>query len=203
MAVPSSSSSQRDEKLFLSAERVQAMAEALAFQIATAGVRPTFLMAIWRGGCPAGMIVQEFLEVAHGAPIDHIAARTISRDPATGTALPVILVHATGHAVASLRADDRLVIIDDVWDSGRSTEAILAHLRRELGERMPDVCLVGTLFYKPKRNKTRRVPDFYVEATDEWLVFPHELVGLSSAEIATHRPNVAAMLRTLASSSGE
>jgi hypothetical protein len=32
------------------------------------------------------------------------------------------------------------------------------------------------------------VPDYYVHATEQWLVFPHELVGLSAEEIRAHKP---------------
>jgi hypothetical protein len=32
------------------------------------------------------------------------------------------------------------------------------------------------------------VPDFYVRATDHWLVFPHEVHGLTREEILANKP---------------
>jgi hypothetical protein len=38
-------------------------------------------------------------------------------------------------------------------------------------------------------------PDFYVYETDEWLVFPHEIDGLTPEEIRAHKPEAAVILR--------
>ena len=43
---------------------------------------------------------------------------------------------------------------------------------------------------KPTKNKTDRKPDFYLHETDEWLVFPHELDGLTIDEIKENKPAV-------------
>jgi hypoxanthine phosphoribosyltransferase len=182
-------SSASDRKRFVSPENLNSLAEELAFQVAKADFRPTFLIALWRGGCQPGAVVQEFLEYVQKTKIDHVAVRTISRDAITGVPLKDIIVHATGHACDTLTADSRLLIVDDVWDSGRSIQAVLDHLSGHIKERMPREIKVATVFYKPKRNKLQREPEFYVEPTDEWLVFPHELVELSDEEVAKFRPN--------------
>jgi len=81
-----------------------------------------------------------------------------------------------------------LLIIDDVFDSGRSLEAVIDELRRRTAERCPAEIRIATVYYKPVRNRSRLKPDFFVHETDRWLVFPHELQGLSEAEIAAHKP---------------
>ena len=35
---------------------------------------------------------------------------------------------------------------------------------------------------------TDRKPDFYIHQTEKWLVFPHELEGLSIEEIILNKP---------------
>ena len=50
-------------------------------------------------------------------------------------------------------------------------------------------------FYKPSRNETDRVPDYYVHETEEWIKFPHSLEGLTGEEIERHRPGLLAVLR--------
>ncbi len=37
-------------------------------------------------------------------------------------------------------------------------------------------------------------PDYYIHETDKWLVFPHELKGLSEADILANKPGMRAIL---------
>ena len=41
------------------------------------------------------------------------------------------------------------------------------------------------LWYKPNNNQTSLKPDYYLHETDKWIVFPHDLAGLSMQEIET------------------
>ena len=87
------------------------------------------------------------------------------------------------HVVDVVTREDRLLIIDDIFDSGRSVNAIIESLEARCGENTPQDLRVATIYYKPKRNLTNRIPDFYVHETDEWTVFPHELRGCSEDEL--------------------
>ncbi len=62
---------------------------------------------------------------------------------------------------------------------------------------MPDVYKVACPWFKPNNNKTDIIPDFYLHETDAWLVFPHELVGLTPAEIKQGKPEMAEVLDSL------
>lgn len=200
MSTPSPSpSAATDTKRFISAEGLSHLAEELAFQVAVDDFKPTFIIALWRGGCAPGAVVQEFLERAQKTKIDHVAVRTVSRDPVTGAPLSAMLVHAVGHALHTLTRSSRLLIVDDVWDSGRTAVGLKSFLLGELGDCMPEETKVATIFYKPTRNTTNREPDYYVEATDDWLVFPHELVELSDAEVQEFRPHAYGLLKILES----
>src|SRR4051812_27298899 len=150
-------------------------------RVVRSGFRPTFLVGIWRGGAPIGIAVQEVLEF-HGIECDHLAIRTSSYTGIDQTAATV-RVHAVDYLVSRLTADDHLLLIDDVFDSGRSLEAAINELARRCRRNMPTNVRIATVYYKPSRNKTSIVPDFHVRATDEWLVFPHELRGLAREEI--------------------
>ena len=87
-----------------------------------------------------------------------------------------------------------MLIVDDVWDTGLSIDAVIEHLAEESRRNTPHDIRVATAYYKPQNNKTDRAPDFYVHETDRWLVFPHELHGLEADEILTQKPGVAAIL---------
>ena len=49
---------------------------------------------------------------------------------------------------------------------------------------------LATPYFKPTKNKTNREPDFYLHETDQWLVFPHELDGLTIDEIKKNKPEM-------------
>jgi len=42
---------------------------------------------------------------------------------------------------------------------------------------------VACIYWKPEKNETDIVPDFYLLKTNEWIVFPHELENLTPEEI--------------------
>jgi len=59
---------------------------------------------------------------------------------------------------------------------------------------------VATAYFNPRSNRTDRVPDYFIHKTDKWLVFPHELNGLSREEILQRKPgieSIAARLKEL------
>lgn len=173
-------------KTFISAESLLRDSIALAMQIVRSEFKPTFLVAIWRGGAPIGITVQEVLEY-HGVECDHIAIRTSSYtgvDQQSGT----VRVHAVDYLVSRLTAEDNLLLIDDVFDSGRSIEAVLNELSRRCRRNLPEKIRIATVYFKPTRNRTQIVPDFHVRSTDQWLVFPHEVQGLTREEILREKP---------------
>lgn len=158
---------------------------ALGMQIVRSGFRPTFLVGVWRGGAPIGIAVQEVLE-SHGIDCDHLAVRTSSY---TGIGeQKEVRVHAIDYLVSRLTAADRLLLIDDIFDSGRSLEALIAELHRRCKLNMPRDVRIATVFYKPLRNRTTLRPDYCVRETDAWLVFPHELKGLTREEVLANKP---------------
>jgi hypoxanthine phosphoribosyltransferase len=176
----------RMDKLFISADSLLRDSIELARRIVSGGFRPTFLVAMWRGGAPIGIAVQEVLEY-HEIHADHIAIRTSSYI-GIGQQDKTVRVHAVDYLVSRLAAEDQLLLVDDVFDSGRSLEAVLAELTRRCRRNLPQNIRIATVYYKPARNRSTLVPDYYVRETDRWLVFPHEIQGLTREEILAHKP---------------
>jgi uncharacterized protein len=174
------------EKLFISADSLLRDSMELGLRVLRSGFRPTFLVGIWRGGAPIGIAVQEILEY-NGVECDHVSIRTSSYT-AIAQQSRAVRVHAIDYLVSALNADDQLLLIDDVFDSGRSLEAVIAELRRRCRRNLPEQIRIATVYYKPARNDSSLVPDYYVRATDQWLVFPHEVQGLTRAEILANKP---------------
>ncbi len=174
------------DKLFISAESLLQDSLELARRIVQSGFRPTYLVAIWRGGAPIGIAVQEVLEY-HSIHADHIAIRTSSY-AGIDNQEKVVRVHAIDYLVSRLSAEDELLLVDDVFDSGRSLDAVMAELKRRCRRNLPEKIRIATVYYKPTRNRSTLVPDYYVHETDRWLVFPHEIQGLTREEILANKP---------------
>lgn len=169
------------EKRFITANELLLDSFKLGEQIFQRGFRPHFIVGVWRGGSPVGIAVQEYLECV-GVPTDHIAIRTSSYYGIDQQSKD-IRVHGLDYIVNNVEADQELLIVDDVFDSGRSIQAIITEIKRKSRRNTPNTIKVACPWYKPTRNVTNIKPDFYVHATDSWLVFPHELCGLTPKEI--------------------
>lgn len=180
------------DKHFITAESLLRDSFVLARQIFDSGFRPDFIVGVWRGGAPVGIAVQEFLEFK-GLSSDHIAIRTSSYTGINQQDKQV-RVHGLQYVIDNADSEHRLLIVDDVFDSGRSIRAILEELSIKCRRNLPETIRIACPWYKPTKNITSLTPDYYVHETDQWLVFPHELNGLTIEEIQQGKPEMADLI---------
>ena len=127
-----------------------------------------------------------------GITSDHIAIRTSSY---TGVdERGAVAVHGLNYIVKKICYDDRVLIVDDVFDTGNTIKAVIEELKRRSRDNNPEDVRVAVPWYKPGRNETDVVPDYFVHETEEWLVFPHELDALTPDELGKHRPEIAEII---------
>ena len=169
------------EKVFITAQALLEDSFRLAQQIYVDGFHPHFIVGIWRGGTPVGIAVQEYFEYK-GVDTDHISVRTSSYYGINKQSKK-IRVHGLHYLIENANADDGLLIVDDVFDSGRSVDALIKAIRQQSRLNTPGDIRVACPWYKPSKNAVGFEPDYYLHQSEEWLVFPHELAGLSSTEI--------------------
>lgn len=180
---------QHSEKFYIQSEELLQDSFSLGLKVIESGFRPDFIVAVWRGGTPVGIAVQELMKYV-GIATDHIAIRTSYYDGIDVTQNQV-QVHNLGYLVENLNYDNSVLIVDDVFDRGRSIEAIIAELRRLTRRNLPKDIRIATVWFKPEKNVTALVPDYYVHETNQWLIFPHELEGLPPEEVVKCKPTVA------------
>jgi len=160
-------------------------------KIYESGFRPDFIVGVWRGGSTVGIYVQECLQYL-GVETDHIAIRTSYRGMddylARQDSEDEIRVHGLQYLIENINREDALLIVDDVYSSGRNVEAVINRLQAKTKRNMPRELRLAVPFYKPAQNRTDRVPDYYLHETDDWLVLPYELTGLSPEEIRENKP---------------
>lgn len=174
------------QKTYIGAESLLVDSYRLAMKVLRSGFQPSFIVGVWRGGAPIGIAVQEVFSY-HGVETDHIAIRTSSYTGVDQQS-PEVKVFALGYLVEQLNPEDNLLIVDDVFDSGRSVEAVLNELKLRCRNNLPRDIRIATAYYKPSRNRTSLKPDFFIHESSDWLVFPHELKGLTEEEIRLNKP---------------
>jgi len=183
------------DKIFITATDLLQDSIRLAAKIHRSGFVPDFIVGIWRGGTPVGIAIQEYFEFV-GIEADHIAVRT-SAYTGIGQRARTIRVHGLHYIIEEANAGNSLLVVDDVFDSGNSIAALIRELSEKMRLNMPGQVRIATPWYKPANNQTRLVPDYYLHETDKWIVFPHELVGLTLDEIATGKAELAPILDIL------
>ncbi len=179
------------DKTVLSAQDLLEDSFDLGLKVLESGFRPTMIIAIWRGGTPVGLAVQEILAYT-GVESDHIAIRTSSYVGVDQRG--AVAVHGLNYIIKKICHDDRVLIVDDVFDTGNTIAAVIDELTRRARANTPEDIRIAVPWYKPSRNETDLVPHYYIHETAEWLVFPHELDALSPDELRSSRPEIAAII---------
>jgi hypothetical protein len=114
---------------------------------------------------------------------DHIAVRTSSYYGINKQSRK-IRVHGLHYLIENANSKDSLLIVDDVFDSGRSVDALIKQIKKQSRKNTPSDIRVACTWYKPSMGAVNIRPDYYTHESDDWLVFPHELNGLTKEEIA-------------------
>lgn len=188
------------KKTFIGADDLLLDSFQLAVTIRESGFRPDFLVGLWRGGSAVGIAVQEGLE-HFGIETDHIAVRTsYSGQPAYQEMVQrasSIRVHGLDYVIDRVCAEHSLLIVDDVYSTGSSVNAVIERLTKKARRNLPHDIRVATVWYRPTE-KTLRVPDYYVRESRDWLVLPYELSGLTIDELREHKREIAPVVERLA-----
>ena len=117
------------------------------------------LLVITRGGLvPAGMLAYRL-----GIRNILVAAVEYYDDEGQPGPRPTFLQFP---ADSQLRGQ-RILVVDEVWDTGTTIAAVVERVLLAGGRPTTAV-----LHYKPARSKVLLVPDHFVVATDDWVVYP-------------------------------
>jgi len=171
----------------------------LAADIHNAGFKPDFLVGLWRGGSSVGIAVQEGLD-HFGVPTDHIAIRTSYRGVDSYSQMvdgaESIRVHGMQYLLETLSAKHSLLIVDDVYSTGSSVNAVIKQMTWKLRRNLPQEIKIASVWYRPSE-RTLRKPDFFVHETSDWLILPYELSGMTTAELRAERPELKSIIDRL------
>lgn len=164
------------KKHYLDAQTFLEESWQLGRAVLDSGWRPDMLVALWRGGSMPGVAVHEFLSVK-GLKLLHMPLVCSSY---TGIGQQANGVRFIGEdsVFARLSPGMKVLVIDDVFDTGITADAVLKELRSRGCE-----ARIACVYWKQAGSKVDFPPDYYVRTCDDWIVFPHEIDGLSREEI--------------------
>ena len=186
-------------KTYIAANELLLDSFQLAVNVINSGFMPDFLVGLWRGGSAVGIAVQEGLEFL-GCKTDHIAIRTSYRGQEDYSKMVdkagAIRVHGLRYLHERVCAEHSMLIVDDVYSTGSSVNAVIKALSRKSRRNLPHDIRIATVWYRPTE-KTIRAPDYYVHETADWLILPYELSGLSLAEVRDHKPEILPVIERL------
>ena len=169
-------------KEFVQADQLVRDAFELARRIFDSGFRPDAMLVLWRGGTPVGICIHEFF-LFLGIPTFHLAVKAESYTAIGEHAEPRL--ENLDSFLQGIRGNSAVLVVDDIFDSGRTLHCLLRRL-----EPVTRNVRTATLYYKPGSAQVDLKPDYYLRTTDRWVVFPHELMGLTPDEILRKDPGL-------------
>ena len=151
--------------------------ENLSFQlymkIKESGFTPDVMAGVSRGGLvPARVLSDLYLAEKHKVTLAIMQVGFYSGVDKTHKE-PIIYQDLPGHVYGK-----KILLVDDVSDSGVSLDYALQYLRMK----KPAEIKVATLYFKPWSSLK---PDFYIEDTSSWIVFPHERMEFIAEQLRT------------------
>ena len=141
------------------------------------GFRPKYAISVWRGGTQVGLGVSAYLR-NQGVQVNH---STIATESYTGIGdAKEVLVKGLDHVVASVCAEDKLLIIDDVYERGETIRAIVQTLRDRARDNCPEDIRVATIHRKPGKMTWSDITLTSLQDVEDdvWIDYPHELADL-------------------------
>lgn len=165
-------------------DQVYEMLVKLALLVKSSGFRPEVIVGVSRGGWPPARVMSDLLANPNLANMRVV----FYKDIGLRNRRPVIT-----QAVTSDVRGKRVLVVDDVSDSGHSLRVVSNHLRGK-GAGNVKVC---TLYVKPH---SIFVPDYYARKTRKWVIFPWErleAVRLIAKRVKPNGRKAASVVRTL------
>lgn len=183
------------KKEFLSYDVVRNNALKLAHRIYHDGFTPDVIYVSLRGGAYIGNVISEYFKAVRktGRPVYYAAV--VARSYTDVRKSEQIMVEGWTYAPEHLRVGDKILLVDDIFDSGYTIN-FLADIILAKGIPLQDfrVAVHDYKYFYDKPEQLPIQPDYWCRKhelsiwdEESWIHYmSHELVGLTSQELEEH-----------------
>ena len=176
-------------KYFVDADQFLLDSFRLAKIIYDSGYKPDAIVGLWRGGAIPTFATDEIFRFNK----TNVPCYPLKTEAYAGNHLnKKIKIFGIRDTLKKIEKGSKLLLVDDVFDTGSSLEKVVKRFSRKTRD-----IKIATIYYKPAKNKSRLIPDFYLQERNVWIVFPHELEGLELEEIKDKNEKIYDILTTL------
>jgi hypoxanthine phosphoribosyltransferase len=183
------------KKEFISSDTVRNNAIKLAHRIYHDGFIPDVIYVSLRGGVYLGNVISEYFKVMQRRARPGYYAAMVARSYTGINESEEVKVEGWTYRPESLRTGDKILLVDDIYDSGRTINH-LAKIIMERGIPRKDlkVAVHDYKYFYDRIEQFPVQPDYWcrkheVSEKDEslWIHYSsHELIGLSPEELEEH-----------------
>ena len=182
-------------KEFLPYNTVRNNALKVAHRIYHDGFIPDVIYVSLRGGVYLGNVISEYFKFVHRRARPVYYAAVVARSYTGVAEADEIKVEGWTYSTKALRTGDKILLVDDIFDSGNTINH-LAKIIMERGIPRNDlkVLVHDYKYFYDKAEQLPVQPDYYcrkhefsVNDDDMWIHYSsHELIGLSQEELEEH-----------------
>jgi len=164
----------------------------LAHRIFTEGFIPDVIYVSLRGGAYLGNIISEYFKIVHKGQRPVYYAAVVARSYTDVAKADYVKVDGWTYSPDHLRVGDRILLIDDIFDTGKTINH-LAQIIIEKGIPRKDlkIAVHDYKYFTDKEEQLPFQPDYWCRKHDvsihdeeRWIHYmSHELIGLTEKEL--------------------
>ena len=182
-------------KEFLPYDTVRNNGLKMAHRIYSDGFIPNVVYVLLRGGVYLGNVISEYFKFYQSRVSPVYYAAVVARSYTGVSEAEEIKIEGWTYSPDSLRTGDKILLVDDIFDSGRTINH-LAKFIMTRGIPRKDIKIVvhDYKYFYDKKEQLEIQPDYWcrkheVSVNDDsmWIHYSsHELVGLAQEELEEH-----------------
>ena len=162
-------------KVFITPDQYREDSFHLGQKVLQSGFKPKKIVALWRGGAPAGLYLHEYFEYQLGRENrpDYLPICVTAYDAGIDNRKKQVEVTGIELIIKNLSPDDDLLIVDDVFDTGNSIEAVMKALEEHSQPRYMRMItgvarkVINGLEYVEQRCRLPRLSKYVTDALEQ------------------------------------
>ena len=121
----------KSNKIILNSDELISDSFRLGMQIIKSGFIPTMILVLWRGGAIIGMAIHELM-IYKKFQLNHMILKASSYQNTQRQ--DVVSIEGLESVLRNLKKDEKVLIVDDIFDSGKTMSSLVAMIKEHRKE---------------------------------------------------------------------